>query len=176
MHGEGSKTECCCQFPTSPFCWILQHFVRCTVCPPSPPARALSPQCGQGHTASCAVLAEQHKSPSRWGHPREQMQGYGCLCSIHAVVSCQACRMSPVTPPRAAAPWAECSPEPQMPSAHVSHIPVVFSPLQVLQFPLRAMCSLAEANQYAPGPLSYKIPTYLKRGWGAQTFSFDPAL
>jgi len=38
------------------------------------------------------------------------------------------------------------------------------------------MYSLAEANQYAPGPLSYKMPTYLKRGWGVQTFRSDPAL
>lgn len=65
---------------------------------------------------------------------------------------------------------------PETPSAHVSHIPVVFSPLQVLRFPGRAMYSLAEANQYTLGPLSYKMPTYLKRGWGLQTFRSAPAL
>lgn len=136
----------------------------------------LSPQCGQGHTASCAVLTEQHKSPSHWGQQPHRADAGLWMFVLHAVVSCQAFWVSLVTPPTAAAPWAECSPEPQMPSAHVSHIPIVFSPLQVLQFPVRAMCSLAEANQYAPGPLSYKIPTYLKRGRGEQTFSSDPAL
>lgn len=142
----------------------------------------LSPQHGHcplsvGRDTQPYVLSLQSSTRARHievTNPTEQMQSYGCLCSM------QWCHARPagclLTLPTAAAPWAECSPEPQMPSAHVSHIPIVFSPLQVLQFPVRAMYCLDEANQYAPGPLSYKIPTYLKRGWGAQTFSSDPAL
>lgn len=149
--------------------WALQHSVQGTVCAP---ARALSPQCGQGHgPVCCPCRAAQEPVTLRSPTPQRAMDVCAACSAVMPGLLGVSCDTS-----QPAAPWAECSPEPQMPSAHVSHIPIVFSPLQVLQFPVRAMCSLAEANQYAPGPLSYKIPTYLKRGWGAQTFSSDPAL
>lgn len=128
------------------------------------------------HGALCAILADRHKAHHiEVAIPAEQMQVYGCLCSMqhgHArPVGCPPWRLPPLQHPKQSAALS-----PKMPSAHVSHIPIVFSPLQVLHFPVRAMYSLAEANQYAPGPLSYKMPTYLKRGWGVQTFRSDPAL
>lgn len=71
------------------------------------------------------------------------------------------------------APCPGHGPQPQTPR-HVGHVPVLSS-LWVSYFPARTMHSLTEANQYAPGPLSYKMPTYLKRGWGVRTFRADPA-
>lgn len=54
MHEEGSETKCCCRFPTSPFCWILQHFVQCTVRPPSPPSTGTVPSAWAGsHSPVC---------------------------------------------------------------------------------------------------------------------------
>lgn len=123
-------------FSPSPFCRILQHFVRCPV-----PRRGTEP------------LASGWPSPWSRGRFRERC----------AARSGRARGGSPDTP-AAQHPEQSAALSPKTPSARQSH-PIVLSPLQVLHFPARAMCSLAGDNQYTPGPLSYKMPTYLKRGW-----------
>lgn len=127
---------------------------------------ALSPWRGQGPRRPHTVLAERHKAPGiKVAVPTEQRQVWGCLCSVrrgHAgPVGCPPWHLPLLQHPEQSAALS-----PKMPPAHVSHVPIVFSPLQVLHFPVRAMYSLAGANQYTPGPLSYKMPTSLKRGWG----------
>lgn len=101
--------------------WTLQHFVQCTVCPSS---MGTVPQCGQGHTASCAVLAEQHKSPSHWGHQPQRADAGLWMFVLHAVVSCQACWVSLVTPPTLQHPEQSAALSPKCPR-HMS----VTSPL-----------------------------------------------
>lgn len=89
-----------------------------------PPARALSPQRGQGHTALCAVLAEQHQSPSHWGHQPQRAEAGLCMFVLHAVLTCQACRVSLGTPPTLQHPEQSAALSPKCPR-HMS----VTSPL-----------------------------------------------
>lgn len=105
---------------------LVFHITICWPC--SILCRALSvPQ--HGHcplsvgrdTARCAVPAEQHKSLSHWGHPPHRGLW---MFVLHAVLSCQACWVSPVTPPSLQHPELSAALSPKCPR-HMS----VTSPL-----------------------------------------------
>lgn len=81
--------------PVSHITVLLDPAAFCAVhCPsPQPPQHGHCPL-GVGRVTQPRVLSLQSSTRARHvevSSPGEQMQGSGCLCSIHAVVSCQAC-------------------------------------------------------------------------------------